>query len=442
MIGLMSRGGLPIRAVFALLFLFVLCFSTTIRAQESCVTAQCHEPLLKAKTVHPATEACDTCHESTASPHPQKGKKTFKLAQELPELCANCHDAFGQKKDVHPPVKEGDCTTCHDPHASDEPKLLVQPAKDLCTTCHSDKMDFKLLHGPAAAGDCTACHNPHESDIKPLLVKKAEDLCFGCHIEVQDALKKKNVHAALEMGCTSCHNPHGSQFPKLLAAQGKELCFQCHDDISGIIADAKVVHPPVNSEKGCVSCHSPHASDHAKLLLMEGKDLCLDCHKNIIAKNMTVLHGPIKDGTCTPCHNPHGSPNTSLLIKEFPPDQYVAYTDKEYELCFSCHNRDLVAYPDTSFATNFRDGDRNLHYLHVNKQEKGRSCRMCHNLHGSENPKLIATGVVFGKWSLPLNFVKTETGGSCTPGCHKQQNYDRKNPGKAPEKPKPPQKSN
>ena len=66
-----------------------------------------------------------------------------------------------------------------------------------------------------------------------------------------------------------------------------------------------------------------------------------------------------------------------------------------------------------------------------------KSCKMCHALHGSSSSKLIADSVPFGKWSLPLKFVKTETGGSCSPGCHKAQNYDRKTPGKKPEAPKP-----
>ncbi len=58
-------------------------------------------------------------------------------------------------------------------------------------------------------------------------------------------------------------------------------------------------------------------------------------------------------------------------------------------------------------------------------------------MHGSGNSKLIADSVPFGKWSLPLKFVKTDTGGSCAPGCHKMQSYDRKNPGKKPEQAKP-----
>ena len=31
---------------------------------------------------------------------------------------------------------------------------------------------------------------------------------------------------------------------------------------------------------------------------------------------------------------------------------------------------------------------------------------------------LIADSVAFGSWKLPLKFVKTESGGSCAPGCH------------------------
>jgi predicted CXXCH cytochrome family protein len=259
-------------------------------------------------------------------------------------------------------------------------------------------------------------------------------------MDMQDEMKKKVVHGAVLGGCTSCHNPHGSSYKKLLPEEGEKLCFQCHAQVAETVQKAKVVHAPVKTEKACASCHSPHASNNDKLLSKSGKDLCLDCHKNIIKKNMTVLHGPIITGKCIPCHDPHGSKYSKLLAKEFTSEVYVSYNDKEYELCFSCHNRDLLRFPDTSFATGFRDGDRNLHYLHVNKKEKGRNCKLCHNIHGGGNPKLIADSAPFGKWELPLKFVKTETGGSCSPGCHKTYNYDRKTPGKAPEPEKPKEK--
>jgi predicted CXXCH cytochrome family protein len=405
-------------------------------AQESCTTAQCHAALLKGKNVHAATDPCSNCHEPVSTPHPKPGTKTFKLTAEPPALCQTCHEAFGSKSVVHPPVKEGMCTTCHDPHASAEPKLLTAPRKELCETCHSDLAGLKEQHGPFSAGDCNACHEPHESNVPHLLVKPGEELCATCHMDVPDWMKKSEVHPALEGGCTSCHNPHGAAHPKLLAEAGSKLCFQCHDTIAAKVEKAAVVHPPARDGQACVQCHSPHASDIGKLLLKPEKETCLGCHANVVTSDMTVLHGPIAKGQCTACHDPHGASFPHLLAKEFPGAIYVPYADTEYALCFSCHNRDLVQYPDTSYATGFRDGERNLHYVHVHNAQKGRSCVLCHDVHGSASPKLIATSVTFGKWKLPLKFVKTETGGGCTPGCHKAQSYDRESPGRKPAPPK------
>ena len=418
----------------------LIVLNTKAASEEGCVTGQCHSTLLKAKNTHPVAEPCDGCHQSVTTPHPQKGKGTFKLTQDVPDLCYSCHTPFGKKTVVHPPVKSGMCTSCHNPHASDEPKLLTQPVKDLCLSCHPDKVTYKYIHGPTSAGDCTACHSPHESNNKSLTLKDGAELCFGCHMDMQDVMKKKVVHGAVLGGCPSCHNPHGSSFKKLLSEEGEKLCFQCHPQIAESVEKAKVVHAPVISEKACASCHSPHASDNDKLLERQGKDLCLGCHKNIIDKKMKYLHGPIAAGKCTPCHDPHGAKYSKLLQKEFPSESYIPYTDNAFELCFSCHNRDLLRFPDTSFATGFRDGERNLHYLHVNNKLKGRNCRLCHSVHGSANPKLIADSASFGKWQLPLKYIKTETGGQCSPGCHKTFNYDRQTPGKAPEAPKPVEK--
>ena len=408
------------------------CAAGASAAEPTCISAGCHETLLKAKVVHAAAEGCDACHESVATPHPQKGKKTFKLGQPVAALCATCHDAF-KKAHVHAPVKDGDCATCHNPHSSNEPKLLTSPVKDLCGACHADHTEFKVVHGPVSAGECTICHTPHESAAKGLLLKPSPGLCFGCHSDVEQGLKKKVVHAAVEGGCTSCHNPHGSAFPKLVAKAGAGVCYDCHSGIEDELKKATSPHAPVNSPKGCASCHSPHASDGAKLLPASEKVLCLGCHKAVLTKAMTVLHGPVAKDQCTPCHKPHGSPNAHLLVKSFSAEPYLPYTDTAYELCFGCHNRDLLRFPDTSFATKFRDGERNLHFLHVNNKLKGRNCKLCHAVHGADNASLIAASVPFGQWSLPIKFVKSEDGGSCAPGCHRPFTYARKGTASKPE---------
>jgi hypothetical protein len=41
--------------------------------------------------------------------------------------------------------------------------------------------------------------------------------------------------------------------------------------------------------------------------------------------------------------------------------------------------------------------------------------------------------VPFGHWELPVKYEKTESGGSCTPGCHSLQKYSRQTA--KPEKP-------
>jgi predicted CXXCH cytochrome family protein len=396
-----------------------------VAAADGCITAPCHVTLLSQKTVHAAAEACETCHESTATPHPQAGKKTFKLSQEPPELCVACHDTIGTKPSVHAPVKDGMCTACHDPHATAEPKLLTQPAKDLCTACHEDQTKHANLHGPVAAGDCGACHAAHDSDVKPLLTKPADTLCLGCHVDVQEGLKKPHVHAAVESGCTTCHDPHGAAQAKLLIASGADLCVTCHADVGEVLAKAPAVHGALKLESGCASCHAPHAADHPKLLTHTERESCGACHAGVVPKNATALHGPVKDGTCTPCHEPHGGDDARLLVRTFPRDPYAAYSEEAYALCYGCHKPDLARYPDTSFATGFRDGERNLHTLHVNKP-KGRSCILCHDTHAGTSPKLIAASVPFGGWSLPIKFVPSENGGSCAPGCHKPAQYDRR----------------
>ena len=376
------------------------------------------------KLLHREAAYCSYCHTQPPSGTAEPQKKTYPLTEPVPALCYKCHARFLKGKSFHAPVEGGSCTSCHDPHDKGTPYLLTLPVKDLCVSCHSDVVDHEYVHGPTAVGACTYCHRPHSSPNEHLLTAGGVDLCVSCHFDIQRELKKPVVHPALRGGCTSCHDPHGSEARKFLPAEGAALCFSCHPSIeSKVTPSGQVVHRPINTEQGCASCHSPHASDAPMLLPKTGMDLCLDCHKNIIGKNDTVLHGPIKSGKCLPCHDVHGSPNPKLLIKPYSSGFYVSYNDSEFPLCFRCHSRGLVTTRATTTATRFRDGDRNLHYLHVNRKDLGKRCRFCHVVHGGPNPKLIATTVPFGTWKLPLNFKKTVSGGSCAPGCHQAFSY-------------------
>jgi hypothetical protein len=93
-----------------------------------------------------------------------------------------------------------------------------------------------------------------------------------------------------------------------------------------------------------------------------------------------------------------------------------------------CHEPDMATVERSTTVTGFRDGDRNLHFLHVNRVEKGRTCRACHEAHSSTMPKHLRESVPFGQWQLPVGFQQSDDGGRCTPGCHKPQVYSRTRP--------------
>ncbi|MEJ2108603.1 MAG: cytochrome c3 family protein, partial [Acidobacteriota bacterium] len=136
-------------------------------------------------------------------------------------------------------------------------------------------------------------------------------------------------------------------------------------------------------------------------------------------------HGPIQFRECSECHNPHGSPYFRLLTDMYPERLYAPFFESNYALCFRCHESTLAEEEQADSLTEFRDGERNLHFLHVNKTSMGRTCRLCHDAHAGSEPQYIPESVTFGNWDLPIKFTKTENGGSCEPGCHAAQSYDR-----------------
>ena len=104
--------------------------------------------------------------------------------------------------------------------------------------------------------------------------------------------------------------------------------------------------------------------------------------------------------------------------------QYAEGIKDNYAFCWECHDSDLLELAKTTTATNFRDGERNLHYVHL-IGKKGRSCSICHDVHATKREHLIVDKVPFGDWEFPVNYVPDENGGSCFPGCHQQYKYTR-----------------
>jgi len=349
-----------------------------IDTEASC-TASCHQDYGKKKHVHRAAttgQACKFCHRP-ASPN----KHAFKPQPDtISELCFECHNEQAPSKKVrHMPFESGMCTSCHDPHQSDQAKLLKEPVPQLCQGCHGeDKFKGKVVHGPVAEGKCLGCHHPHQEENPRMLRKEPPELCFGCHDKVQKDAKGITLPATKWM----------------FEAKAKAE------------AEAKA-----KADKG----KDIKAKDGGK-----GKDG--DKAKDEIPD--IQLHPPFEAGLCTTCHQPHASDARRLLAAAYPLDFYASYSEATYGLCFTCHASDIFKEPRTLADTGFRSGNLNLHYRHVNR-DKGRYCGACHSPHGSRQPKLINTSMHFGTRTLGIKYEKTETGGTCSPACHSSIAYDR-----------------
>ncbi|MFQ5479123.1 MAG: cytochrome c3 family protein [Candidatus Binatia bacterium] len=405
------------------------------------MTSKCHAEVIDHEFLHwpNIKDKCRKCHS-------QEGTKHSFAPADTRSFCLICHnsvaDAVEEEKHVHQPVEKR-CVSCHDAHGSSAKALLrADKIEDLCFKCHdsSDFIDDEFQHGPVAQGACTSCHSPHASSHDALLVEDAEALCFGCHEERAKLAEAAEYRHDLA-DCVDCHNPHSSPNSKMLRGAKRKLCGECHDFQLEEAEDSAVDHAPVLTGEECLNCHSPHEADHAPMLKASQTELCLGCHDKPLDSGDSVLkdmkgwlssnkewHEPLREQSCTGCHLPHGGNHFRLLKGEFPAQFYSGFAPERYELCFSCHPAEVFTEATTRELTGFRDGARNLHFLHVNKSKRGRTCRACHEVHAASEPFHIRATVPYGTWMLPINFKKEATGGSCHPGCHSLKTYDREKP--------------
>ena len=306
------------------------------------------------------------------------------------KACIDCHE-----QNVSPTVsclvaREPLCVLCHDIPDAGGLSRLVKSDSPLCYKCH-DKQKFKnsFNHGPFVFGACVACHDPHGGKEPRMLRISGRQLCLTCHRDMDTRFTNARFrHRGLANGCTECHSPHSSEQHYELKAAVPALCAKCHQEVVRAQESAEAKHSPVTEAPACMNCHNPHLSDNEHLLLAEEPDTCLRCHNEPIKIGPSELepmgpvlaanprqHGPMQSKECSGCHKAHGSPYFRLLTDEYPKRFYTPFQESKYDLCFRCHEATLVTEERTTTLTGFRDGDRNLHFVHVDKVKDGRTCR-------------------------------------------------------------------
>jgi predicted CXXCH cytochrome family protein len=408
--------------------------------RKNCTEGGCHSDVTSYPVLHGPLKAggCNSCHT-----YSDAAKHLFQWTRQGKGLCLFCHQ-LEKGTYSHKPMQEKECTECHDPHGGEtNTHLRAKTTRALCDKCHDKAIKGKMEHKPVADGGCLACHTPHYSNQPKLLRQESRKVCLDCHVVFADRLKQaRSIHKPMREGCLKCHKAHASDAPKLLSRPMKDLCFSCHDDIRLTVEHARIQHGALEEMRECMNCHDAHAARYARLLRSNTQSLCLKCHDKEIntstgkkIRDMSkvfgsgkTVHGPITVNECSACHQIHGGDLFDLLNKEYPSEFYSSFREENYALCFSCHDPMLALASRTSTVTGFRNGDTNLHALHVNQKDKGRTCRACHEIHSIDRGVNIRNSVPFGDWIFQTGYTKTATGGSCTPGCHQHFSYDRKNP--------------
>ena len=321
--------------------------------------------------------------------------------------CLKCHEAIRGElthRYVHPLMKKGTCTGCHDPHTSSHADLLLSSGKTLCYDCHRNHLlpdDVGSVHPHVLEGECGQCHNSHGSDHRYLLKQDPGEICLTCHEEVgEKARNARFPHAALtkNQGCLNCHEAHASTEDRaLLKKEVSALCRTCHQTRSSAFRAKHLQYPVANAD--CIACHDVHGSNRKGMLYAsahapfeekkcdrchtpptggkaigvrkEGAALCSECHQEMLDEtwNRNRVHWPLRDEkACLHCHNPHAAKREKLV------------KGPTAQVCGACHE-DTVERQAWSRA--------NPENEHLCAPVKTGACDVCHDPHGSDQVLLM-----------------------------------------------------
>ena len=100
-----------------------------------------------------------------------------------------------------------------------ELQLVRQTVNDTCFQCHAEKRGPYLWEHAPVAEDCTTCHNPHGSNQPGMLAQRAPFLCQSCH--------SQSGHPSIAYDADGLATGMPSQY--LLA----ESCLNCHSQVHG-----------------------------------------------------------------------------------------------------------------------------------------------------------------------------------------------------------------
>ena len=237
-------------------------------------------------------QVCAKCHKNVdehfkAKTSGEKGPSpSLKIvkASEVNATCLTCHEK-GARTNWHGGThdrRDVTCISCHSIHnyKSSRAQLKTVQDFDTCFSCHKQiRAKFqRTSHHPLREGkmQCTNCHNPHDSTQPKMIdAPTVNDKCYQCHTEKRGPFLWE--HEPVRESCVTCHDPHGSNHPRLTIAMQPYLCQRCHANSGhpgtfydlnnavggplvaaqppvGITTTQTIVSPRILS-RGCPNCH-------------------------------------------------------------------------------------------------------------------------------------------------------------------------------------------
>jgi len=366
---------------------------------------------------------CTTCHDA----HDNANGQFLVLSNRGSALCEACHQKSnwinsphntatntwnGVAPDPWPnstftTVADNACGNCHAAHNAGVPERLFHAGTEeaVCFNCHNGNVtsnvqtDF-LLPSNHPLGLATGLHQPYPVETAPVPLASRHVECIDCH----------NAHAASTdpVGAVGISGVDWNGIPVSPITTKDQLCFKCHDNRPTPLTPRTALQPNVRLEFDPVNPTFHPIRAVAKLASASLLPPWIPGATPAPGVNIFT-------NSCFECHldKPHGTTSAALLKLNMNiamgPESPTAY-----ELCYSCHDRNIIL-GDTTFRE---------HNMHIVGEQA--TCVTCHDPHGAS----LAAGASIANNLRLINFntavvtgarLWTGTGnntGSCTLICH------------------------
>jgi DmsE family decaheme c-type cytochrome len=277
-----------------------------------------------------------------------------------------------------------------------------------------------VLFAAAADGNRPASFHQPQARAPAAQEYAGAEVCATCHHDVF-AYYRQTPHATItdvagwktpNPGCEGCHGPgkahvDGGGDPSLIRTfaglpprQVSEVCLRCHSGTQEHNNFRRGGHG--RADVSCLSCHAPHsdASSSPHMLTAAQTQLCLTCHAEVRGQFARTFHHRVLEGAmqCTDCHNPHGG---------FEPKQARIAVGADVP-CLKCH------------------ADKQGPFVFEHAPLKVEGCAICHQPHGSNNPRLLVRSQV-RQLCLECHSNTGTIGAPNTPTFHNQASVSFQN---------------